>query len=159
MSTSYYFCLLAPDLSLLHVMWPWCKISASLGKNLSLYFRDTILSYIGQKTVQVYTLGRMLHISWCSYAYIMRSIPLQSCDKGLSNKPSCISWTLVVPQIFIKQSKCSKHLNSFLRHCRYIYGIVYLRNTQSSDMSDILLSQHLPMWRPIVALTQVKLLS
>ncbi len=116
LSTSHYFCLLAPDLSLLHVMWPWCKISASLGKNPSLYFRNTILSYIGQKTVQVYTLGRMLHISLYSYACIICSIPLQSCDKGCSNKPSYIFWIVVVPQIFIKQLKCSKHLNSFLRH-------------------------------------------
>ena len=117
MSRSYYFCLLTPDLSLLHVIWPWCKISASLGKNLSLYFRNTILSYIGQKTFEVYTLGRMLHSTLYSYAYIMYSIPSQSGDKGLLNKPRYIFLTLLGPEIVIKQSKCSKHLKGFLRHC------------------------------------------
>jgi hypothetical protein len=44
-------------------------------------------------------------------------------DQGLSNKPSYMLLSFLVLEIFLKQSKSTKHLTGFLRHCTSIVPI------------------------------------
>ena len=54
-----------------------------------------------------------------NYANAVYSISLQSYDIGLSNKPRYILLTVLVLKISPKQSKSTKHLIGFLRHCMF----------------------------------------
>ena len=47
----------------------------------------------------------------------MCSMLTESYDQGLSNKPSYMLSPFLVLEISLKQSKSTKHLIGFLRHC------------------------------------------
>ena len=109
--------MLTPDLGLFYVILPLCKGSAHQYKNLCLYFQNTTLNYLCQKTVQMGTLKRFAYIFLYNYAITIYSISLQSYDKGLLDKHKYITLPLVVLDLQPKHCKSPKHLNSFLRHC------------------------------------------
>ena len=48
----------------------------------------------------------------------MYGILTESYDQGLLNKPSYTFLFSLVSEVLPEQSKCSKHLTSFLRHCK-----------------------------------------
>jgi hypothetical protein len=66
----------------------------------------------------VYTPENVYHISLYNVHYVMYSILTESYDQGLLNKPRYIFLPSLVLEVVLKQSKCSKHLTGFLRHCR-----------------------------------------
>ncbi len=53
----------------------------------------------------------------------MCSILTESYDQGLSNKPSYMFLSILVLEISLKQSKSTKHLTGFLRHCRLVLSV------------------------------------
>jgi hypothetical protein len=65
----------------------------------------------------VYILEKVCHISLYNYAYAMYSILTEHYDQGLLKKPSHMFLFFLVLEISLKQSKSTKHLTSFLRHC------------------------------------------
>ena len=72
----------------------------------------------------MYTPEKVYHISSYNYDYVMYSILTESYDQGLLNKPSYMPSPFLVLEISLNQSKCTKHLISFLRHCRFLQVIL-----------------------------------
>jgi len=70
----------------------------------------------------VYTLEEVYHISSYNYDYIICSILTESQDQGLFNKPGYMLSPILFLEISLKQSKSTKHLIGFLRHCKYSTG-------------------------------------
>jgi hypothetical protein len=65
----------------------------------------------------MYTPEKVYHISLYNNNYIMYSILTECHNQGLLNKPSYMFLPFLVLEVLLEQSKCSKHLTGFLRHC------------------------------------------
>jgi hypothetical protein len=66
----------------------------------------------------VYTPEKVYDISLYNHYDVMYSILPESYDQELLNKPSYMFLPSLVPKILLEQSKSSKHLTGFLRHCK-----------------------------------------
>ena len=78
----------------------------------------------------MYTPEEVYHISLYNDYYVKYSILTESYDQELLNKPSYMFLPSLGHKILPEQSKCSKHLTGFLRHCMFIMSFTQLSDFQ-----------------------------